>query len=454
MSLRLRLVLSFAVVFGLGFAALGYGAVRISGEIVERELTARIEMARAVIEANPAFFLHEASLRHKELAQLAALSGFEVVVLTRGEGSVVGASCPLEMAEEARIRLLGTTEGRTVEVGGSMYRGVNVRAAGLPLLLLAPEKHIMVAKARAREPIIVVSIVGLVVLLCLGTLIAGTVTRPLRRLAEWAGRAREGSLDEAVPSGGTGEVRALSRAFSEMVSGLRRHREEMIAGEKLRSLGRFSAAVAHELRNPLSGMRMTVQMLRRSATGEAAADLDFLLSEMARLDHSVEELLFHAGEPRYAMRDGDVREVVLATERALAPLAAHLGVTLDVERPAGEIRQRADESRLRQALMNLVRNALEASPVGGSVTVSVDATARLGIAFTVTDGGPGVPPEIEPRLFTPFASGREGGTGLGLSNTRTIARAHGGDVRYERREGRTVFVLSIPAGEGPWPASS
>jgi nitrogen-specific signal transduction histidine kinase len=88
------------------------------------------------------------------------------------------------------------------------------------------------------------------------------------------------------------------------------------------------------------------------------------------------------------------------------------------------------------------------------VTVSVDGGARFGVAFTVTDGGPGVPPEILPRLFTPFASGREGGTGLGLSNTRAIARAHGGDVRYERREGRTVFVLSIPAGEGAWPASS
>jgi signal transduction histidine kinase len=451
MSLKWRLVLSFAVVFGIGFAALGYGAVRISGETVERGLTERIELARTAIEANPAFFIHEASLRRRELAQLADLSGFEVVVLAAGEAAVAGSSLDPKDAEAAREGFAGSGARRAF-VAGTEYRVARVRAAGRTLLLLAPEAPVSEAKARARRPILVVALFGLAVSIVLGTVLAGTVTRPLQRLAEWAGRVREGELDEEVPPGGSGEVRALSRAFAEMVEGLRRHREELISGEKLRSLGRFSAAVAHELRNPLSGMRMTVQMLRRSADGEAAREFDFLLSEMARLDHSVEELLFHAGEPRYSMVECDVREAVAATERALAPLAAHLGVALSVEAPPEPVRARADGMRLRQALMNLVRNALEASPAGGTVAVSVRGGDAVEVR--VVDEGPGVPPEIAPRLFTAFTSGREGGTGLGLSNTRAIARAHGGDVTYGRRGGRTVFVLSIPAGEVQWPASS
>jgi signal transduction histidine kinase len=167
----------------------------------------------------------------------------------------------------------------------------------------------------------------------------------------------------------------------------------------------------------------------------------------------VEELLFHAGEPRWSMRACDLRAPLEATERALAPMAAHLGVRLVVERPAAPVRATADETRLRQAFMNLVRNALEASPPEGRVDVSLAGT-RDGIRFEVADRGSGVPPGIESGLFTAFVSGREGGTGLGLANTRAIARAHGGDVSYERREGRTLFVLSIPAGEGPWAASS
>jgi signal transduction histidine kinase len=163
---------------------------------------------------------------------------------------------------------------------------------------------------------------------------------------------------------------------------------------------------------------------------------------MARLDHSVEELLFHAGEPRYVREEFDLREAIDETIRALAPMARHLGVEL--VRGAGEtpVPANADRAKVRQAIMNLVLNALQASGENGRVEVRAEPPA----AVVVTDRGPGVAPEVEARLFEPFVTGREGGTGLGLAVTRAIARAHGGDVTYTRREERTIFRLLLGPG--------
>ncbi len=418
---------------------------------MERGVTDRIALTLAAIEGNRAFFIHEASLRGAELAQLADISGFELVVLD-GAGNLAGSSLPAAEAGRAGEALAGLAGDRVV-LGGAEYRVARAGAGSRSLFLLAPEAPVKAAKERARRPLFLILGLALAASLLLGSLIAGTVTRPLARLAARAAEAREGNLDAPVPAGGGGEVGALAAAFGEMVEGLRRSREALLEREKMATLGRFSAAVAHELRNPLSGMRMTAQMVRRQCPPGAAEDVDFLLSEMARLDHGVEELLFFAGEPRYARRETDLREAVAGVRKALSPLARHLGLDLTCDAPDEAVLLTADGDRVRQALMNLVLNALQASPPGGTVQVRLGRSGDFA-ALEVEDGGPGVPEEMSPRLFTPFVSGREGGTGLGLSVTRSIARAHGGDVTYGRVGGRTVFRLTLSAGGGAWRESS
>jgi signal transduction histidine kinase len=312
------------------------------------------------------------------------------------------------------------------------------------VLLLSAAAPIEAAKREARRRVLIVAAIGLLLALCLAAILALTVTRPIRRLAAAAAGVREGEERPEFPEGGGPEIRAVRDALVEMIGRLDRYREELVAREKMATLGRFSAAVAHEIRNPLSSMRMTLELLADDADESLEQEIDFLRAEAARLDHSVEELLFHAGEPRYEMAAIALSDVVDRARQMLEPLANHLGVDLSAE--AEEIPVTGDANRLRQALVNLGLNALQASEPGGRVSI-VATSDGGGAVLAVRDGGPGVPAEIADRIFEPFVTGRPGGTGLGLAVTAAIAEAHGGRVTHERTGDETIFTLRLPAGE-------
>ena len=461
MSLALRLVLAFAAVTVVVFGVVGYAAVRVSGDAVEAGLLRRIESTVEIIRKRETFFLFEAARREPELRQLADISGFEIVVPSPADGSVSGSSLPREAAEEF-LRAAPESRRFEVDLGGVGYRGAREKVSGRVIYLLAASAPIARAKAEAARPVLVVSLVGLLATVLAGAVLAGTVTRPLRRLALRVAEVREGRLDVEMPTGGGREVAGLARGFGEMLEGLARYREELVRKEKLATLGRFSAAVAPEIRNPLSSLRMTLQMLRRDAPGAMAEDLDLLLAEMSRLDHSVEELLFHAGTPRYVMAELDLREPARETVRTLQPLAEHLGVTLRLGEPDEGVTVRGDSGKLRQAVMNLVLNALQASGPDQAVDVAVRDDGRGGVV-EVADAGPGVPAEISERLFAPFVSGREGGTGLGLSVTQAIGSSTGGSTgerpfacrcRGGRRCRESWSSTTSPASAGRWSATS
>jgi signal transduction histidine kinase len=443
-SLTLRLTLALAGLFIAVFGVVGFAAVRISGATVERGLERRFDFTARAIAENPQFFLFEASDRSAHFRQIAGVSGFEIVVPGAFAGTGPGSSLPEETARRFLARPPASDRFATT-LDGVEYRGARIGVRGGVVYLLHAAAPVARAKEEARDRILTVSALGLVATILVGALVARGVTRPLRRLAA---RAREveggGAGAGKIPAGGGREVAELARALREMLDRLERYRAELVTREKMATLGRFSAAVAHELRNPLSSMRMTLQMLAADATGDARADLDFLLLEIARLDHSVEELLFHAGTPRYARKETGLSDVIRETVRMLGPLAEHLGVEL-VTDVGDEVRVDADPDKLRQALTNLVLNALHAAGENGTVRVAA-VREESGGALVVRDSGPGVPEELADRMFDPFVSGREGGTGLGLAVARAIAEAHGGEIRYRREDDETVFTLAVRGG--------
>jgi signal transduction histidine kinase len=312
-----------------------------------------------------------------------------------------------------------------------------------PVYLLAPAAPIEAAKRAAQRRVLVVAGIGLAVSVVLGLLLATTVIRPIRRLARAVGAIREGEVRDELPRGGGREVEDLRTAFGQMLVRLDQFREELVSREKMATLGQFSAAVAHELRNPLSSMRMTLDLLRDEVGPDARADIDRLRAEAARLDHSVEELLFYAGRPRYEMGPADLADVAADAIRIVRPLADHLEVDLVAPEDGGSCPVRGDANRLRQALVNLLLNAVQACEPGQAVGVEFGRSPD-GTSVMVSDDGPGVPEDLEERLFEPFVTGRAGGTGLGLSVTAAIATAHDGEVRHERAGGRTRFILRLP----------
>jgi signal transduction histidine kinase len=236
---------------------------------------------------------------------------------------------------------------------------------------------------------------------------------------------------------------------------IRAMEQEIRRLDRLAAIGRFAAGVAHEIRNPLAGIGAGVEYLAsRIGPGESDGDdLRIIRTEIARLDRIVAELLDYT-HPRQ-LEPGPVRisELVERVHLALAPLLARRQVTLAPEGQP-ELEAWADPDRLEQVLLNLVKNAVEASPPGARVRLAWEPRSpaaadphRPGILFRVEDRGTGMSLEQRARAFEPFFTTKGEGTGLGLSLSHAIIAQHGGRLLLDEGPGRgTVALLELPAG--------
>jgi signal transduction histidine kinase len=260
--------------------------------------------------------------------------------------------------------------------------------------------------------------------------------RPIEDLST-AARALGGNLDRMVPQVGVGEIAGLARELETMRTRLVAAAAAARQAERLATLGTFAATVAHEVRNPLTAVALHVQMLRQESPGDP--DLQRIAEELERLDLVVDEVLSFARGMRCEPADCDLQAVAGDVVRLLRRQAEHAGVGLEVD---GQGRVRADPQRIRQCLLNLVLNAVQACSSGRGSRVRVVVASG---SVTVEDDGPGVPAEFEPRLFAPFATGRDQGTGLGLHLAKAVADAHGALLTYSRGDGQSRFTVRFPA---------
>ncbi len=241
-------------------------------------------------------------------------------------------------------------------------------------------------------------------------------------------------------AGGVGLARAWGRRWD-------RQRRELARAEQMAAVGHLAAGVAHEVRNPLTGMKLLVQAaLRPGRPAEVTPDeLRMMLDDIGRVERTVQGLLDFA-KPPGARQTLDAAEAVRRVAERECGRAGAKNVTVGVEVAAGGLLVSADPDAFASLVSNLVINAVEASPSGGTVAVSVGrAEGRLTI--TVEDDGPGVAPAMLGRLFDPFATDKPGGTGLGLSTARRLAREHGGDVTAEGKPGGgggARFAVTLP----------
>jgi signal transduction histidine kinase len=266
--------------------------------------------------------------------------------------------------------------------------------------------------------------------IALGRDLKAEVPRPrLRELAE-------------VADGLDALARELSRAEEDKVRLMR----ELAEHERWAALGRVVAGVAHEVRNPLAAIKLRTDLAEVSPDVPALLREDFALigSEVARLDRLVRDLLLLADRRAEARPRAPVDLAELLSQRMglLRPWAEGKAVHLAA---SGAAHAAIDADAVTRALDNLLRNAVEASPSGGTVIarVSEDATRAT---VTVEDTGAGVTDENAPLVFEPFFTTKPTGTGLGLALSRAVAEAHGGSLHYERREGTTLFTLALAKG--------
>jgi signal transduction histidine kinase len=231
-----------------------------------------------------------------------------------------------------------------------------------------------------------------------------------------------------------GEVRALET--------------EMARRERLAALGDVAAAFAHEVRNPLNAVSMGLQRLgaefKPEPAGEYARFVELMQGEVRRLNAIVEQFIALARplplKPAPVEPDELLRELAALVEGE----ARQAGVALRLVLPAALPTLVADRDHLKQVLLNLARNAVQAMAQGGTLTLSAEA-ARGSVAIAVADTGPGIAPAALPRVFDPYFTTKPGGLGLGLTIARRIVEAHGGALTAESEPGRgSVFRVSLP----------
>jgi signal transduction histidine kinase len=265
-------------------------------------------------------------------------------------------------------------------------------------------------------------------------------------------RAAAEQLDEVVGpvtfAGGDLEemetvMRQIAQRIREVVERLRRSEQEALHAEQLAAVGQMAAGMAHELRNPLTSMKILVQAAQDGGALEGR-DLGVLEEEITRLERLVRSILDFARPPRPEKKVLDVRPLVDESVALFAARAAGSGIRLVFHRPPDQVRAAVDPAQFRQVLLNLVVNALDAVAAGGCVMVDLEQ-AGGGLTLRVSDTGCGLPAHLGERIFAPFMTTKETGLGLGLSICRRIAEAHGGTITGTNRpEGGAVFTLNLP----------
>jgi signal transduction histidine kinase len=301
--------------------------------------------------------------------------------------------------------------------------------------------------------------IGILVLLIVitGVAAAGSVTTPLRELAAAARRFGREGHHQPLAARTADEVGALVASFNTMAVDLQRSREEiehlhardMERAQQLATVGELASGVAHEIRNPLTGVRGALELaLRRLPTQEPARPLlEEAQQQLARIEGATTQLLRFARPP-------ELREVTvdasLLVERALHVVASRAetaGITLRAERAAAATPVRVDPELMVQVLVNLMLNGIEAMSSGGVLTVSL-APRTPDVWIGVHDTGPGVPSETRADIFRPFFTTKHQGTGLGLSISQQIVARHHGALRVEDGPpGGATFVVVLPLAE-------
>jgi signal transduction histidine kinase len=288
---------------------------------------------------------------------------------------------------------------------------------------------------------------GAALLILLSFLLARMLVKPLRRLAGAAETIGEGRLDEPVPAVGTAEVGQVAASMERMRLDLRKRDEQMRM---------MLAGIAHEVRNPLGGMELITGMLREELADrpEPLEQVERITRELDYLKRVVEEFLEYARwTPSADQQPCELSDVASEVVELLTGEALMTEVKLSGPAARTSVRAECDPDAMRRALINLVRNAVQSTPAGGTVTVAVHrqdgpdgrATTRL----TVGDTGEGVPEDQVDKVFEPFYTTKQRGTGLGLALVRKVAEAHGGTVWVEPGDGGgAAFVMELPASEG------
>ena len=429
----------------------------------------------------PAFPLADNVLR-----KMSGLSGAEFVVLD-ADNRLEGSTLPLDAAELQLLRRLkGNREEKSsnaeqvVVLGGRTYLGtrISVRRHGefaRPdwLVVLSPEDQWWAGARQAAYPTLTIGAVAALVVMLLTTMLARRFVRPIEELGRQTAAIAQGQFQPVAVLPRDDEIRDLAISINHMTKTLSHYEQSVRQNERLRTLGQLGAGMAHQLRNSATGAWMAVELHQRQCPAGAGSESLAVALRQLRLMESYLQRFLTLGRPSADQRQPVALEPLVRDVLGLvAPASTHAKIDLSFEHDAAPLVVLGDAEALRQVLVNLLLNAIEAAsrhtpesaegkgshgpqPLGVEGNVHVNgAPAKVVVrlarggdgraTLSIQDSGPGPARAIRDRLFEPFVTEKPEGTGLGLFVARQIIEAHQGTIGWRHADGLTCFTLELP----------
>ena len=295
---------------------------------------------------------------------------------------------------------------------------------------------------------------GLLLAILLSSWLAARVTHPIEELAKASRRVAAGAWETRVDIGSTDELGELATAFNHMTGELRQQRDHLVQAERVAAWRELARRLAHELKNPLFPLQVTVENLVRARSSHPnefeevfQESTTTLLAELGNLKKIIGRFSEFSKMPQPQRQDVDVNQIVQAVVRLHqaqfeAPGKPEIAVSVDLDSHSPNIS--ADPELLHRALSNLVLNAIDAMPSGGALRLSTRGVEN-GVEIDMADTGTGLTKEECERLFTPYYTTQQYGTGLGLAIVQSVVSDHGGDISVKSGKGAgTVFRIRLP----------
>jgi signal transduction histidine kinase len=349
----------------------------------------------------------------------------------------------LDINKLLSIQLLDTEKGFIRDIGVRVFGGMN------------PELHIGIREDRIRQTLnrirnliiiltIAVTMVGSVLSFSLSRLI----TKPLYTLMDFTHSLSRGEFGRKIDIRSKDEVGELSSTFNKLSYELKLYKEkmeesykQMLRTEKLTALGRLSAGFAHEIRNPLTSIKVLFQTFKDNPA-LTKEDMKVVLSSTEQMDDLLTRFLGFARSDEFNLSDiyinSVIKQVINLVQFQIRNQSINVVLNLSKLPPI-----KADRAMIQQALLNLVLNAIEAMPDGGTLTI-FSKIENGSAAVSIKDTGSGISEEIKDKIFDPFFTTKGDGTGLGLSIVYNIVNLHNGEIGFETNGEGTTFTMRIP----------
>jgi len=451
LRLHYRIVIQFALVALLAIAATAYVALSVASRTVEARLQSQIVSAAALVSQS------EFALNPIILRSVKSIAGADVITYTTS-GAVLASTLDPKRSDDVVRALLAVEAGvdqpagdapvvRKVSCDGpclAAYRRVAFRPDTV-IAVVASTAEVAAANRVVTRTIVVAALLSLAVMIGVSQFVARRVSAPLDQLVRFTRHVSDGAVERRAPVGDD-EIGRLGAAFNEMLDRLDDSRAALVRSEKLALAGLIAARVAHDIRNPLSSIKMRTQLLQsRQTDGQNQQMVSAVLHDIATVEAVIRDLLELARPGALTLRNERLNDLVQDVLEQMSPQLTYRKIRVEtaLDPTLGEMP--LDASRFKQALTNIIANAADAMVSGGRLSVRTSAADESTALLEVCDDGVGIDPSLIDKVFDPFISSKRDGVGLGLVNTKAVVESHGGRVALESLAGRgTKASIRLP----------